>query len=880
MNYSALFASALTLVVLASGTSAAETPAFSSGVKGNIFTDTTGALSLRLPAGAAGGEIALRDEAGRILRTVDIPADVADTFSVTLPGKGYYVLDAAVKQADGSVAKTSATAAVIGPVPPDGVRLQSRLGLWTVQGDPDLVLAAGARWNRRMISIHTLKESILDPEPPPPEKLLFAQTPFSQVGVMSFGLPRWIMEPTDKKKSFGNPLTKPTDWGKLKQLVSAWTRQQSEHFPDYFEIYNEPEWQWTGGTNAELVRLLATLADGIKAARPQTKVLGPGFSSIRIKDPARLDLVTANELGLFDHLDGLVVHAYVDGTAPEAEFIQRVVELKQFLAGIGRPAFPIHITEFGWTSAKGTWQKPVDELTQARYAVRSLTLLAALGVENATYFCLQFKAAPNEGERGFSLLRDDSTPKPSFAAYANVARWLAGVKGLGTWLHLTPTTHFVLFEKTDDTSIAVAWDTASGRVIGLPLATTRREDMMGRALPESDDLALSPSPIFLEFSRAQSPSIDMLPGLDVMRGGDDVTLARGRDWIAPAPLRVRDGVLAVPAAAANGDYLLLARDGDRWIGQPVRVIPPLEASAPVLEWPVGEPAPRLATSVTSHAAAPVTTRLAVTLDGSRDRFLNPPVIQPGETRRLTLPLDGLATGRRYRGQLAVDSRHEGRRDEISRPLDLTVLTAAPASRDAAPDWSRIPAVDFSDWDQFGGPIAREDCSATVQAVHGDDGLHLRVVVRDDEHLQTQTGENIWSQDSIQIGLDPDHQKTWEANDLFGLKGHRVFEYGVAWNGVQPMTWRWISYLDTLPVGVPEPRIRLQVTRESDLTTYDILFPWAVMGLDRPLPAGSAVGIALSVADADTGKKGRRTLRLFHGVSEGKDPEKFGPLWLR
>jgi hypothetical protein len=886
MNSSALLATVLVLTVFAAASKAADAPAFSSAAPGNIFTDTTGVLSLRLPANSAGGEITLGDETGGVRQTLSVPADAAEAFTVTLPGKGYYTLAASVKLADGSVAKASTTAAVVGPVPSDEIRMQSRLGLWTVQGDPGLVLAAGARWNRRMISIHTLQENMLDPVPPPPEKLLFAQTPFSQVGVMSFGLPRWIMEPTDKKKSFGNPLTKPTDWAKLRQLVAAWTRQQSEHFPYHFEIYNEPEWQWSGGTNAELVRVLATIADGIKEARPQTKVLGPGFSSIRIKDPARLDLVTANELGLFDHLDGLVVHAYVDGTAPENEFIRRVAELKQFLADIGRPGYPVHITEFGWTSGKGTWQKPVDELTQARYAVRSLTLLAALGVENATYFALHYKAAPNDGERGFSLLRDDSTPKPSYAAYANVARWLANVKGLGTWLRLTPTTHLVLFEKTDDTSVAVAWDTASGRVIGLPLATSRREDMTGRALPATDDLALSPSPIFLEFSRAQSPSIDMLPALDVMRGGDDVTLARGRDWIAPAPLRVRDGKLSVPAAAANGDYLLLARDGDRWLGQPVRVIPPLEASAPVLEWPAGQPAPRLATTVVSYAGAPVTTRLAVTLDGARDRFLNPPVVQPGETRRLTLPLDGLMTGRRYRGKLAVDSRHEGRRDEITRPLDLTVLAAAPVPRGGAPDWEKIPAVDFSEWDPFGGPITRGDCSATMQAAHGADGLHLRVVVRDDEHLQTQTGEHIWSHDAIQVGLDPDHQKTWEANDLFGLKGHRVFEYGVAGASddkavvLRPMTWRWISYTDTLPVGVPEPRIRLKVTREGDLTTYDILFPWAVMGLDRPMPAGSAVGIALSLADADTGKKGRRALRLFNGVSEGKDPEKFGPLWLR
>ncbi|PTX93947.1 hypothetical protein DB345_20455 [Spartobacteria bacterium LR76] len=873
---------ALALVLLAPTVKAADAPAglaFSSTAKGNIFTDAQGNVTLKVPASVASGTLTVKNESGAVIETRPLAGNSGDV-SITLPQKGFYALDAETVQADGTKSRGSTTAAVVGPVPSEEMRLQSRLGLWTVQGDADLVLAAGARWNRRMISIHKLGENMLSENPPAAESVLFPKSPFTQVGVMSFGLPLWLMEPTDKKKSFGNPLNKPTDWSKLKALVSAWVRQQGENFPDYFEIYNEPEWQWKGASNEDLVRVLATIADGIKEASPKTQVLGPGFSSIRIKDPARLDLVTAKEQGLFDHLDGLVVHAYVDGSAPENEFIQRVEELQEFLREIGRPKFPIHITEFGWTSGKGTWQKPVDEVTQARYVTRSLTLLAALGVENATYFCLQFKAAPNPGERGFSLVHDDSTPKPGYAAYANVARWLAGVKGTGTWLRLTPTTHLVLFEKSDNTSIAVAWDTDAEREIGLPLVTSRREDMMGRALPASDTLALSPSPIFLEFSQAQSPTIEMLARLDVMRGGEDITLPRGGEWIAPAPLAVRDNRLTVPASAANGDYLLLTRDGQKWLGQPVKVIPPLEARPPVLAWPADQPEPSLETTVISHSTVPVTTRLAVKLEGTRDRFLEASEIAPGETRRLSVPLDGLAQGTRYRGKMAVDSRHEGRRDEISLPLDFTILSAAPVARGAQPDWSQIPAVDFSGWDPFGGPIAPEDCSATLQAAHGVEGLHLRVAVRDEEHLQTRTGEDIWSQDSIQIGLDPDHQKTWEANDLFGLKGHRVFEYGVAWNGKQPMTWRWVSYVPELPVGVAEPRVQLRVKREGDITTYDILFPWAVMGLDRPVAAGSAIGISLSLADADTGKTSRRALRLYGGIAEGKDPEKYGPLWLR
>lgn len=858
---------------------------FKSDAKGHIFTEASGAVRLAAPRSAE-GVVTVTDESGTVVSTQTIP-DASEPgqsgLSIPLGTKGYYQIDAKVKLSDGSTKEVSTTAAVVGPVPDN--RLDSRLGLWTVQGDPDLVVAAGARWNRRMTSIRNLEERLLQPDGADARATAAAQplSPFTQVGVISFGLPLWLMPPQPPKKGFGNPLTAPTDWRKLQSLMAAYVRQQGEQFPPYFEVYNEPEWHWKG-SNEELVKFLATIADGVKEARPDVKVLGPGFSSIRIKDPARLDLTTANKLGLLDHLDGIVVHAYVDGSAPEGEFVQRVIDLQQFLKEIGRPDFPIHLTEFGWTSHAGTWQKPVDELTQARYATRSLTLLAALGIENATYFCLQFKAAPNPGERGFSLVRDDSTPKPAFAAYSNVARWLAGVQGLGTWLHLTPTTHLILFEKKDGSSVAVAWDTANTREMELPLPTVRREDMMGRPLEASPRLALSPSPVFLEFPKNQSPTIKMLSPLTVMRGGEPAVLPEGDAWIAPAPLSMRARTLTVPPDAPNGDYLLLTRSSQNWLGQPIRVIPPLEVLPPVLKWPAGEETPQLVTTLISHAPAAVTTRILASLDGVRDRFLDPDPVTPGERRPLAVPVSNLVPGKRYRGKFVVDSRHEGRRDELTQPLDLTLLACGRlGSNGANPDWDAIKPIDFSLWEPFGGPIAAEDCSATFQSAYGPSGLHLRIVVRDDEHLQTREPEEMWMQDAIQIAFDSDYEKTWEPNDLFGLKGHRVFEYGLGWSGdpaAKPMTWRWVSYLPDLPVATSEPRIQLHVTRNGDKTVYEALFPWAVLGLDKAPASGSAIGLSIAVTDADTGKKNRRAIRLFGGITDGKDPEKFGPLWLR
>ncbi|EIQ01213.1 protein of unknown function (DUF1083) [Opitutaceae bacterium TAV1] len=868
-------------------------PVFTSAAKGNIMTASSGVVTFTPPADPANpvkdGAITLRDENNKILNTISLPSAGADS-AIEIPlAPGYYAIEAKFTRADGQTETHKTTAAVVGPLLDDAVRHQSRLGLWTVQGDPDLVLAAGARWNRRMVSIFDLKSDILDPSPVTPIRKLFQQTPFEQVGVISFGLPEWILEtPPEKKKKFGSTFARPTSYGKLTELVAAWAGQQGPDFPRYFEIYNEPEWQWKGSSE-DLVHALASIADGIKAASPDTKVMGPGFSTIRIKDPARLDLDTANRLGLLDHFDGLVIHAYVDGTAPEGEFIQRVIDLQDWLREVGRPDFPLHLTEFGWTSGKGTWQKPVDELAQARYLTRSLTLLAARGVENATYFCLQYKAAPNPGERGFSIVNDDETPKPSFAAYANLARWIAGVRGSGNWLRLTPSTHLVLFERDNANSIAIAWDTEGDRSVDFPLPTIRRTSMTGRDLPgNSSRLTLSPSPVFLEFATRQAPALHTLPTLNVMRGGDPVALPKTAPWIAPSPLSTQDNQhVVVPSSASNGDYLVLAPDGDGWLAQPVRVIPPLGIDTPSLQWPPGEAAPRLVANLTSHTTTPLATRVAVALDGARDLFIDPPPMQAGETRELSIPLRGLIPGQRYRGRLAIDSRHADRRDQIVRPLDITLVASSrlPAAG-ARPDWANIPAIDFSRWGQFGGPIAPEDCSASLQSAWSPDALYLRVVVRDDEHLNTHATTNpeaLWSQDSIQIGLDPDYAKTWEANDLFGLKGHRAFEYGVGWSGKPgetPANWRWISYVPELPVGAPDDRISQSITRSGDVTTYEIRFPWETLGLDKAPGAGTPIGIALSVMDADSGKKGRRALQLFGGVNEGKDPEKYGPLWLR
>ncbi|MFA6960713.1 MAG: hypothetical protein WC205_08190 [Opitutaceae bacterium] len=859
--------------------------AFKSSAKGNVFTADNGEVSLLLDSTPqSGGQIIVRDELDNVLQTVPIDTD-ADTASVQLHGKGFYRIEARINRDGAEPLTLNTTAAVIGPKLDDAVRMTSGIGLWNVQGDATLVAAAGAKWNRRMLSLRNLKESELLPvnaatvlAPPPVDP-----TGLVNVGVFSFGLPLWAMQlPSDYvHKGFGNPLYPPKSPEILRQVVKSYLLNSTESLPSYIELYNEPEWKWTG-TNEGLVDLFKQMTSAIREVRPDVKILGPGFSSIRIHDKARIDFDTLNQHGLFDVLDGVVTHAYVDGTPPEGEFIDRVIELQDFLVSIGKPHLPIHLTEFGWCTRPGTWQKPVDSYTQARYLSRSLTLLMSAGIENATYFAYIYKNQKSDGETSFSIANQDHTPLPAYAAFANAAHWLAGAESMGRWLQLTPSTYCALFRKKDRL-IGIIWDTEGQRELILPVAPEHAEDMMGRAVnvPANGALTISPSPLFLDMGEIGPDLIVIKNSIRIIRG-KSASLARSdTGWIVPAPLTYSPGVLTAPSDAAVGDYLLLSKAGSRWETQPVSVISPLEVtSKPSLVWPLNSDTPRLSVDVVSQAEVAMNTSLSTSLKGSRDYFLKDTPVEPNNKMTLELPLKNIREGQRYQGELTVDSIQDDWHDQVRLPLDFTVLTARFVQNDR-PDWSQVPAVDFSAWDPMGvTPIAPENGSASVQSVYSPKALILRIQVRDDIHVQDSLPSLLWQQDSIQIGLDPDVLKSWEANDLFGLKGHRAFEYGVALNGHTPMTWRWISYVPELPSDSEEPRLQPHITRVGDVTTYQITFPWSVLGLKAAPAKGSAIGIALVVHDVDSASSQKHSLRLFRGVAEGKNPDEFGPLWLR
>jgi len=494
------------------------------------------------------GTLSVYDEKENVLSNVEFKPGV-EALNISLPSKGYYNIKAFASYRDGSTAEHAVTAAVIGRQLSENERLGSFFGLWHLNGDVRISGAAGSGWTRRMWGLKDYK--IDDDGKPVPFD--FAKPPmdkgYNWIGTLAWELPEWLTGVQTKKE-----LYPPEDWGRFAELVDRFAKDVPD-FPPYFEVFNEPEVHWKG-TEEELVRFINTIAQGIRAVHPDTKVLAPTLYRIDVPRLQRLI-----DLGLLGSLDGISIHAYVNGTKPEAEFFKRVKELKAYLSSIGKADFPVYITEFGWTTAEGTWQEPVDELTQAKYLSRAFTLLATENIEAAIFFCQLYRNAPNTGEEAFSILHQDHTPKPAFAAFANASRWLAGISEERRLVQKGGL-NLALFLKGGTTAVA-AWDSDSGSLLALETAPLVAEDMTGRPVnAEPVSFRLSDSPVFMSF--ADQNLFDMAVAAPVaMNRGKAISVPFIGEW-GDKFFNVANSTLRVMSNAPQGRYTIIGTTSEGW----------------------------------------------------------------------------------------------------------------------------------------------------------------------------------------------------------------------------------------------------------------------------------------------------------------------------
>jgi hypothetical protein len=841
------------------------------GKEGNVFTDNQGQVDLIVSGTEKlkAGTVQLFDEEKRMVGQAALERGKR-LVKVDLPTRGYYEIVAQAEYEDGVRCQTSLPAAVVGPLISKEERMKSPFGL---SGDGNLFLAAGARWDRRFVGLQreelkkAAETNFKNPLPYPSLEVSDDRTSI----YCFWPQPAWLQDRKDAATGNAFDMYPMKDWDMFRKLVAYAVKNMSKKPLEYVEVSNEPDgWKgpWTG-----LVRYHKEMAEAVKSVSPTTKILGPCLCTIKVNE-----LQMLHKLGLFKYIDGLSIHAYVRSTAPEYEFIDLVRKLKVFMASIGKKDMPIFFTEYGWPVPPGDWQKPVDPLTQARYVSRSLILLMAEQIDVIQYFCMRW-ADPNSGAYGYGLLNFEWTPRPSYPAYATAARFLTGVRGPGKVLKLTPTTYLALFQKGTGT-LAAVWDVKEAspapEKVFVPRPWRAARDMMGRPVKEAADslVAASPSPVFAE-------SAD--PGFYLMKTVKTIPVQQGRKiflpWVpvwAPGAFTLKEKSLTVSKSTPQGEYLVIGKLADKWESVKIRVDVPLEIQKTEVVWPTGEKDPKLQVTINSTLPASTPLTLKMKLAGTRDLSISGQAGSP-----FSFPLSLLEPGKRYRGTLYLTANIKETFFRTDCPLDLTVVSCRPFI-----NWENIQEMDFSKWSPFSATlnevdnIPPQDCSAKLQAGYTDEGLQIRITVRDNDHQQKNSPKEMWQEDSIQLGLDLDADQPWRPN-VGGYDGHfRVFEYGAALGEKGPMVWRWISYRDNLPADMEEKQVRADIVRKGELTVYTLCFPWATLGLTQKPASGSTIGFSLVVNDFDKSPSDRKGLTLFKGIIDKKDPAEYGKMWVR
>lgn len=167
------------------------------------------------------------------------------------------------------------------------------------------------------------------------------------------------------------------------------------------------------------------------------------------------------------------------------------------------------------------------------------------------------------------------------------------------------------------------------------------------------------------------------------------------------------------------------------------------------------------------------------------------------------------------------------------------------------------------------PVTDEsDLSARIALMWAPDALFLAVEVRDDWHVNYQTGATIFQGDGVQIAFDVG------GNGGIAYDIVDDWEYGWALTSGGLRSWRWIA-----PIGAGPPGEGYSVTRDgvSPITTYEVRLGDVDLGLPS-FDEGRVIRTSLIVNEADSsGREGY--LEWASGVGMAKVPDLFQDLVL-
>lgn len=618
------------------------------------------------------------------------------------------------------------------------------------------------------------------------------------------------------------------DWFFAAPRLEPWlnyTRTVLDRYGDrmkFLEIWNEPDIEFWRSPTAKYVELFDATSKLIKERRPQIQVINGGLAYF--PQPRNPDFIPRFVAEASDaHWDVFAYHDY----QTFAQLLSRREEVAVSQAAL-RKKLPLWINEGGYHTLLGG-----GENGQALTLVKKLSTAPALGIEAYFWYnLLDDGVDPGDSEHHFGLARHSGQPKPAWSAYQALirelgdARYLRSIKDpklieAGVWAHL--------YERPSaaqnvSSHVLVLWQEGESRHVpnwlgvGAQARVTRVTDLMGN--PVSTPLAQN--------------------GVVVTLGSEPLYVhIQSEDGSAPAldlkPLLEADPLAVLVPGLTTTFRLSLTN--------------PLDVEA-ALELSCRSPIPGM-------AIHPESTRIKLA-----------PRETAGHAITLTIPEDAAPASGEAHLELVLSIPEAG----LTAPATIPVSRATVLRRVDAHDFAGAPVTPLAGRNDIQNLYSAqprpemhwggvEDLSGEFSIGYNDTALLLRVVVRDDRHVQSTLTQGLWESDSLQLTL--------------GLKEARpeFFEIGLARRSDtgEAAGWVFAKQPDSpVPLGrlVNEARVDVVHDEAGPTTIYRLELPWKLLGLEAP-PAGPfRLGF---IVNDDDGQGRKQWLKFTDGIGEQKVP---------
>jgi hypothetical protein len=678
--------------------------------------------------------------------------------------------------------------------------------------------------------------------------------------------------------TYGNPLY---DGGNAPctpegmQAYANYGRATATTFGDILEgleVWNEYNCGFntgkTGNSTDTYYQMLKATYETIKAARPETKVVGVGMSCLPWEWLERLF-----KLDSLKYMDVVSMHPYRwdrwDELPPESlnkDMAQLNGLIKKYNSS--PKTIPAWSTEVSWSSVP-KWQ--IDPKKQADYIVRTYVVLLGQGIEKNYWY--QLCCDLDDGQESqFGIVRHWTdprgklTPKPAYAALAVMTRQLTGWTFVSRE-NIAPSVWSLRFKKGDDI-LRVVWSTTpSGVTINTdhPLTVT---DMMGNdellhPVQGETWLMLGESPVYLK---------GQIKGIQT---GSKISVVTRRKVACGDPIELK--VSAAPAISGileieGSEYPVEGKAGMKIIVFPGEKLPQtrtllyrfkiegkivgqgglaIEIMDPiVLKSAAVKKKDLLEFSFENHSAVREVKLSSIDweIGGKKGNIQSNLTFKTASTQAVQLPVSELKPFAITPVKVQFYSK-DGWFYNFARDISYSVCTRQPSLKEI-----KSRAIDLT---KEGNNCIKNyqgagDLSGLVWLGWDDTYFYLTARIEDNQFYQKYPQEENWRGDGIQFGV--------------AMNADNRYEFSLVMTSQGPH-----AECSLTPIAVNSDTVLSQskfiINREGNILIYRAAIPWSVLSPIKPVN-GSFLFSFLANDNDGEGRKG--WIEWASGIGTGKD----------